>query len=228
MSARSVGRLRSCAPTQTSRAELIDTLLELGDWYQLAGDQRNALRTYRELWGVLQASGALETQFLGTATPLLFRPRTGVALRRAPLERDDYRRYTVDMDYGVNRNGWVRNVTVTESNAPQGVQDEAIEDLRYLRHRPRFVDGEPVDAAGLHFRQNIYVSTAEREPVATTRRCRVSGPWTPIPEPLHSRRRAACTYRVARSDVSERITPIPHADFLARGRNDLHPVTTRP
>ena len=42
------------------RAELIKTLVELGDWHQLAGHHRVALEIYREAWQALHAPDAPE------------------------------------------------------------------------------------------------------------------------------------------------------------------------
>jgi tetratricopeptide (TPR) repeat protein len=160
--ARAVAILRS--HPEASRNDRIETLLELGDWYQLAGNHDKALRAYREAWQEIDASGGADSDLLRTATPLLFRLRTGTSLRRPPRGRTDYRRYTVDMDYAVTTNGSVRDVTVLESNAPRRVQQDAVDDLRYIRHRPGFIAGEPVESIGLHYRQNIYVGATEDTP----------------------------------------------------------------
>jgi outer membrane biosynthesis protein TonB len=53
----------------------------------------------------------------------------------------------VDLDYTVTRDGRVEDITVSESNAPRGIEMNVVRDLRVTRFRPRFLDGEPVDTA---------------------------------------------------------------------------------
>lgn len=71
----------------------------------------------------------------------------------------------MDLDYTVTRDGRVEDITVSESNAPRGIEMNVVRDLRVTRFRPRFLDGEPVDTAGQHHRRNFY---APRRATANT------------------------------------------------------------
>lgn len=162
---RAVAILRGySASDSANRTAYLDTLLELGDWHQLANHRREALRIYRELWSELTdhvsdtgaMSAASDKNPLSAPASLLVRPRNSVHLRRPPPDLDGYRKYTIDFDYAVTRDGRVEDVTVVESNAPKATKDKAAYDLERTRFRPRFVDGEPVDTPGLYHRRNIY------------------------------------------------------------------------
>lgn len=149
-----------------ARPERVDTLLELGDWHQLAGHYRDALNAYREAWDEIHADDTPETVPLATAMPLLFRTQSGFARRRAPFDEEGLRRYTVDFDYTVTRDGRVEDVEVIESNAPPHVEYRVLQDLRQQRHRPKFVNGEPVEERGVLYRRDVYARPPERETAA--------------------------------------------------------------
>ncbi len=138
------------------RSDLVDTLLELGDWHQLAGHREEAVDVYREAWHALNAEDAPESNLLRNAFPLRFRMRNGVPLRRTPLASESYEKYTIDLAYNVTSDGKVHDVQVVESNAPRRMIPRVIEDLKYTVHRPRFENGEPVDEEGLIYRRNVY------------------------------------------------------------------------
>ena len=139
----------------------VETLLELGDWHQLADHRRAALRTYRELWRELNSNELARTEVrnievLDRPAALIARNNTGTRVRRPPADLERFQKYIVDLDYSVTREGRAENVAITESNAPRGIEIKIARDLKLTRFRPRFVDGEPVDTAGMHQRQNFY------------------------------------------------------------------------
>lgn len=149
-----------------------DTLLELGDWHQLANQNRTATRVYRELWRALDTSeptaeAARNLELLSAPSPIMARHHAGSRLRRPPSDVDRYQKYTVDLKYAVTREGRVKDISVIESNAPRDIEIKLARDLKLTRHRPRFLDGEPVDTADLHHRQNFY-SPRRVKPIANT------------------------------------------------------------
>lgn len=144
--------------TDTHAAEYHDTLLELGDWHQLADHRNSALKSYRELWHALHAgeSPADARGLLDTPEALLGGHTGNVRLRRPPTDTDHLQKYTVDLDYTVSRDGRVRDAKVVESNAPKDLEMRIVRDFKQTRFRPRFDDGEPVDTTELYHRQNFY------------------------------------------------------------------------
>ena len=146
-----------------ARRERIDTLVELGDWHQLGGHHRAALTAYREAWNELHAADAPDHDLFRNATPLLFRPKNGVTLRRAPPEDSGLRKYTIDLAYRVTRDGEPKDVTVIETNAPRALTERAMADMRDVLHRPKFENGEPVADQGLQYRRNVYARARHYE-----------------------------------------------------------------
>lgn len=142
----------------THAAEYHETLLELGDWHQLADHHNSALKTYRTLWRSLHAgeSEPASMALLDTPEALLGGHNGNPRLRRPPADDDRLQKYTVDLDFDVTRLGRVSDVKVVESNAPKDLQMRIIRDFKQTRFRPRFDAGEPVDTADLYHRRNFY------------------------------------------------------------------------
>jgi tetratricopeptide (TPR) repeat protein len=129
----------------------IDTLLELGDAYQVAGAVRDAEKIYREVWN---AGGRA---MLREPEPVFYHAAVGTALRRAPLVRDKLKHYWIDFEFTVTRDGRVEDVEVRDASAPKHLQADIAENIRRTPFRPRFADGEPVDTSGVRIRQGMWV-----------------------------------------------------------------------
>lgn len=135
----------------------IDTLLELGDWYQMSGAIRDALKIYKEVVLIANAGGESAEALMGEPEPILYRAQIGVALRRPPPDRAKLEHYWVDFDFTVTRRGEVTEVVVTDATAPKDLQVSLAENLKRTHYRPRFVEGEPVETRGLRLRQGVWV-----------------------------------------------------------------------
>src|SRR5688572_26488481 len=48
-----------------------------------------------------------------------------------------------------------RRRSLLQSNAPEGLEVRTVKDLRYVRHRPKFQDGEPVEQHRLQYRRHV-------------------------------------------------------------------------
>lgn len=136
----------------------IDTLLELGDWYQMSGAVRDAEKTYKDVWAAAVAAGRSGSSVLGEPVPVLYRAAVGVALRRPPEEQAKLKHYWIEFEFRVTRFGQVEDVTATNSTAPRDLQLGIAENLKRTHYRPRFVDGEAVDTEGVKVRQGVWVS----------------------------------------------------------------------
>jgi tetratricopeptide (TPR) repeat protein len=141
----------------------IETLMELADWYQMAGAIRDAARIYKEVWAIASASAG-DTSAGNTARtlfdepePILYRARIGTALRRPPPDREKLQHYWVDFEFTVTRFGEVKDVITKDSTAPKDLQISLAENLKSTHYRPRFVNGEPIETKGNHIRQGVWV-----------------------------------------------------------------------
>ena len=136
----------------------IDTLLEIGDWYQMSGAVRDALKIYKEVWAAAVATGMPGESVLGEPTPLLYRAAVGVALRAAPPDRQKMKHYWIDFEFRVTRFGQVEDVLAKGSAAPSSLQQDVAENLKRTHYRPRFAEGEAVDTEGVKVRQGVWFS----------------------------------------------------------------------
>jgi hypothetical protein len=139
----------------TTSALLIDTLLQLGDWYQMIRHPPAAMAAYQRAWALSQESlDGHETLF---DQPQAVRVGSDIgALRHPSVDHSDYQQYWVDVDYTVDRRGRISDVKVTESNAPKTIQRQVIRGLYNARLRPRFADGHPVDTPHVQIRQTVW------------------------------------------------------------------------
>jgi hypothetical protein len=143
------------------RALVVDTLLDLGDWYQTANARRDAMRTYKAAWVEAHAPGYDGEMPFAEPRPVVYRTSAGVALRRPPARREGYRRYWVEFEFTVTRAGLVEDIEVLDSDASRALRNWLREDLQRTRYRPRFVAGEPVDTPGFSLRQGMYLEAGD-------------------------------------------------------------------
>ena len=120
--------------------------------------RREALRVYQEAWQEARAPDYAGEALFAGPVPVLYRAQeVGNVMRRPPPDRQNFKRYWVGLDYTVTRDGDVKDVKVTDSNAPEPYQWRLKDGLRQMRFRPRFVNGEPVDSLHVTSRQGMWV-----------------------------------------------------------------------
>jgi len=136
----------------------IDTLLELADWYQMAGAVRDAVKVYKEAWQNAVDAGRSGAELLGEPQPILYRAAVGIALRRPPPDREKMKHYWIDFEFTVSRFGEVSDVVAKSASAPRDLQLGIAENLKRTHYRPRFVDGDAVDTPSVRIRQGVWVS----------------------------------------------------------------------
>jgi tetratricopeptide (TPR) repeat protein len=148
----------SSGAAEVSPSLRIDTLLDLADWYQMAGAIRDAAKVYKEVWQAAVEAGQSGTELLGEPQPILYRAAVGIALRRPPPDREKLKHYAIDFQFTVSRFGEVTDVVAKSVGAPRDLQLSIAENLKRTHYRPRFVDGEAVDTRGVSIRQGVWVS----------------------------------------------------------------------
>lgn len=132
------------------------TLLDLGDWYQIRGDSRNAVASYRKAWLAFSEPGGSGTQAMGTPVQLFYRPPSSATPKESTDERTVSERF-VEVKFTVTRDGRVDDVRAVETDATEGQQKSVIIGVRRARYRPQFVAGNPVATPEMRIRQTLYV-----------------------------------------------------------------------
>ena len=80
-------------------------------------------------------------------------------------ELTEYRSGTVRFKYNVSTRGRATRVTLLDAD-PKGLDDlykKISRELRYIVHRPRFVDGEPAESVDLIFSHQFFYQDADLE-----------------------------------------------------------------
>lgn len=140
------------ANAQAPRTMLSDTLIQLGDWYQIKHQPEKALPFYRQAAALDTASPAGESD--NAARPLSFPvlvyyPLPSLATRNLLLPPDQVEERFVQVEFTVTNDGGVANAKVTDENGTSRQVAEALQAIRAARFRPKFVNGEPVETTGM-------------------------------------------------------------------------------
>jgi tetratricopeptide (TPR) repeat protein len=141
--------------------ELGDTLIDLGDWYLIAGSANKSNDAYRLAWQQLDLAG-LASQ---VASPkiLSYRAMPNSTLRLRPDQPDEYDTRTVETRLTVGVDGKVLDAISVKSDAPEATVKAVLGALRRARYRPRIDATGAVETKDLPYTESIYV----RKPVAT-------------------------------------------------------------
>ena len=134
-----------------SRETMTDTLIQLGDWFQIKHQPDKALPYYRR---AASLSAAIAPTTSEAAVPLSFPvrvyyPTPILATRNVSLPADQVDEKFVQVEFTVTGEGEVTDAKVTEQNGTPRQATEALQAIRAARFRPKFVNGEPVDTQGM-------------------------------------------------------------------------------
>lgn len=142
--------------------ERAQALLDLADWFLIFDKWNSAFETYGEARDLLLAEGWEEaevTALFAEPQPLVFPlpappgPPSGETVERL--------RGYIDIRYDVTDRGRVRDVDILGAD-PEGLMDfRTRKAVKAARFRPRFVDGQPADTAGIEYRHSfVYYAAA--------------------------------------------------------------------
>ena len=136
-----------------------ETLTELGDWYASAGSFTKGVEVYREAWKELNASGA--TTLLDKPRMLAYRPPAS-SVRRSRLDSEESEERFVEVRYTVTKDGRTDHVETVSSDAPDSSQKAVVSAMKKARYAPRLENGEPVDTAGVTWREKLLIKTKQQ------------------------------------------------------------------
>ena len=135
-----------------------ETLTELGDWYASAGSYTKGVEVYREAWKELSVAG--DTSLLDKPRMLAYRPPASSA-RRSRLDSDESEERFVEVRYTVTKEGHTDHVETVTSDAADASQKSVIASMKKARYAPRLENGEPVDTAGVTWREKLLIKTKQ-------------------------------------------------------------------
>ena len=143
---------------------LAGTLIDLGDWYTIIGDPKQALPYYQRALAMPPPKKKEEKEEkaedkddskgtpLGSAV-LIFYPVPRLSARNLDLPQEAVDEKFVQVEFTVTSEGTVTDEHVVEEDATNLQVSEVLGSIRAARYRPKFVDGKPVDVPGISYRQ---------------------------------------------------------------------------
>jgi tetratricopeptide (TPR) repeat protein len=140
------------SPPQT----LIETLIQMGDLYQIKESPREALTYYERAWQLIRTTPKLpDSAATALNTPVRVYYPTPQIVANVPKQvaAVDTQSYHVQTEFTVAADGTVRDARIVDHDTRDRYASDILKAVRDSRFRPKFVDGQPVAATGITYRE---------------------------------------------------------------------------
>jgi TonB family protein len=138
------------------RQQLIDTLIQLGDWFQIKESPREALPYYQRAWTLMTVDRSQGAPAELSFPVRVFYPTPNIVVRRAGAAAADAQ--FVQVEFTVDADGGVSAARIVQHDTSERFAGQVLSAVRDARFRPRFVDGQPVATASMTLREVLSVS----------------------------------------------------------------------
>jgi tetratricopeptide (TPR) repeat protein len=135
---------------QAPRQALVDTLIQLGDWFQIKHSPTEALPYYQRAWRLIAAQQPEENAVFGFPVRVYY-PAPLIVFQNLMLPADEVEVHRVHMQFTVTADGAVADARMVEHNTSRKYADDILDALRAARFRPKLVDGQPVPTPALDY-----------------------------------------------------------------------------
>jgi len=148
------------ASTQTR----IETLIQMGDWYQIKKSPREALPHYQHASQLIRAAPSLS----GSAATALDSPvrvsypTPEIVAHVLALPPEETQSHYVQIEFTVAADGSVSDARVVDHDTRDRYADEILGAMRVARFRPKFVDGQAVATPAMTYRE-VFWTAKSRE-----------------------------------------------------------------
>lgn len=148
--------LQRLEPAGASKAaERGQVLIDLGDWYRIAGAGSRAMSSWTQAWTELTAAG--DTSALSRPAPIVYRAPS-MAVSQRHQDPAEYDVQEVNLQLAVAADGDVRNATVTNPSPERDAAERAVVTaVRRGTWRPAFAGGVAVPDNDFTFSEKVYV-----------------------------------------------------------------------
>lgn len=140
------------SPPQTR----IETLIQMGDWYQIKESPREALTYYQRAWQLIHTTPKLpDSAATALDVPVRVYYPTPQIVASVPTQvaAVDTEAHYVQTEFTVNADGSVRNARIVDHDTRDRYAREILKAVGESRFRPKFVDGQAVAATGITYRE---------------------------------------------------------------------------
>lgn len=144
------------ARPDTTPTLLTDTLIQLGDWFQIKHQTDKALVHYRRAASLAASidTTSPEAAAASLSFPVrIYYPLPPLAMRNRQLSPEQIDEKFVSVQFTVTGTGDVEDAKVIDQNGTSRQASEALQAIRASRYRPKFVNGEPVETQGVITRE---------------------------------------------------------------------------
>jgi tetratricopeptide (TPR) repeat protein len=136
----------------------IETLIQLGDWYQIAKSPREALSYYQRALQLIRTTPDLSSSAdtrLDVPVRLYYPTPQIVAHTPATPETQSHH---VQIEFTVTADGSVSEARVVDHDTRDRYVDDILDAMRAARFRPKFIDGQAVAAPGMSYREVFWTA----------------------------------------------------------------------
>jgi TonB family protein len=145
------------------RQQLIETLIQLGDWFQIKESPREALPYYQRAWTLMTVEHSQPAPAELSFPVRVFYPMPNIVARHAGSAPADAQ--FVQVEFTVDADGGVSAARIVQHDTKERFASQVLSAVREARFRPRFVAGQPVATAALTLREVLSVG-ATAQPAA--------------------------------------------------------------
>ena len=140
----------------------IETLLQMGDWYQIKKSPREALPYYQRAWRLIhEARNLPSSATTALSVPLrVYYPTPQIVAHTPPQSVEETRSHYVQLEFTVESNGSVSDARIVDHDTRDRYADDVLDAVRESRFRPKFVDGHPVATPGIAYREVFWTAKA--------------------------------------------------------------------
>lgn len=144
------------ANPQRSTVTLVETLLQVGDWYQVKQQPDKALPYYTRVSAMVTADPTLaaaeKEAVLGFPVQVYY-PTPQLATRNLSRPQSEVIERFVQVEFTVLPDGSTKDERVADQDATSRQASQTIEAVRAARYRPKFLQGKPVETQAVSYRQ---------------------------------------------------------------------------
>ena len=137
-----------------SMQTLIETLLQMGDWFQTQKAPRQALPYYQRAWKLIHEAANLPSS-AATAlnVPVRVYYPTPQIVADVPAGPGETRSNYVQVEFTVAADGSVQDARIVDHYTRDQYAQMIFDAVRAARFRPKFIDGQAVAASGITYRE---------------------------------------------------------------------------
>ena len=148
-------RIVEADPNASTTQTRIETLIQMGDWYQIKKSAREALPYYQRASQLIHATPSLPG---AAATALdipvrVYYPTPPIVAYVPVVAPEDTRFHHVQVEFTVAADGSVRDARIVNHDTRDRYARDVLDAVRAARFRPKFVDGQPVATSQIIYRE---------------------------------------------------------------------------